>query len=124
MIKAVEIKKIGYQGDLGFLKLPDNIEIPNNFKKVNPESKGLVLAYGEVSGHAHAIRDNHQDVEVFYDPKSQKNETGYDEMYILCYKPTIIYHEEHDPIILLPGLWKKWLQKAYNFDNEYEAVLD
>lgn len=122
MQNYIEAKNIAFQGDLGFLKLPDGSQIPDGFEQVKPETKGFVLAYGEVSGHAHAIRA--ETAQIFFNPKSEKSETGWDEMYILCHKPTIIYHEEHTPVMLGVGLWKKWQQKEYNFENEYRVVAD
>ena len=45
-------------------------------------------------------------------------------MFVLVKKPTILFHEEHDPILMPVGLWKKWVQKEYNFEKEYRMVAD
>jgi hypothetical protein len=123
MTNLIKSTNIFFQGDLGFMKLPNDFEIPKGFIKVEPESKGLVLAYGEVSGHAHAIRET-QDAVVFYNPATQKQNVGYDEMYIFCKKPCLLVHEEHTPIMLQVGWTKKWNQKEYTFEEEYRVVAD
>lgn len=119
----IESKNVFFQGDLGFMKLPDNFVLPDGFNKLEPEAKGLVLAYGEVSGHAHAIREI-QDAVVFYNPANQKQNIGYDEMYIYCKKPCLLVHEEHTPIMLPMGWSVKWNQKEYTFEDEYRIVTD
>jgi hypothetical protein len=119
----IEATNIFFQGDLGFMKMPDSTQIPVNFQSLKPEEKGLVLAYGEVSGHAHAFKQI-KDVEVFYKPTQNKDQRGYDEMYLKVKKPAILSHEEHTAILIHPGIWKKWNQKEYTFDEEYRAVAD
>jgi len=112
-----------FQGDLGFIKLPKDIKIPENFKKLKPKNgKGLILAYGEVSGHTHRFEQSN-DVDVYYNPNNG-DERGYDEMILFVKKPTILIHEEHDPVLLPIGVWKKWVQKEYNFEEEYRMVAD
>ena len=119
MTKQINIQ---FQGDLGFLKLPDNFKLPKGFIELQKEEKGLVLAYGEVSGHAHAIRT--PTAQVFINPNSEKSITGYDEVYIHCTQPTFVYHEEHEPILLPLGWSVKWQQKEYSFEEEYRVVTD
>ncbi len=119
----IKSTSIFFQGDLGLLKLPDDFELPKDFEELKPEEKGLVLAYGEVSGHAHAIRQT-QDAIVYFNPAAARQNVGYDEMYIFCKKPCLLIHEEHTPVMLQKGWHKKWNQKEYTYEDEYRIVAD
>lgn len=119
----MKAKNINFQGDLGFAKLPDNFNLPEGFVESTPEAKGLILAYGEVSGHTHRVEDT-DSATVFFNPSGTKHNVGYDEMYIFCKKPCLLVHEEHDPILLSAGWHLKFNQKEYTFEDEYRVVAD
>ena len=65
----------------------------------------IVLAYGEVTGHSHAITklDN---VDVFV--------KGDGTMYLRVKAETALQHEEHAAITLPPGNYKRVLQREYS----------
>lgn len=117
---------IFFQGDIAIAKLPEGQQIPKGLEKLKPEPKGLVLAYGETSGHAHAFRESTK-ADVYYnDVATNKSENGILEMYIHVKDPKgiILQHEEHDKIFLPMGVYVKFNQMEYTFNEEYRAVAD
>lgn len=65
----------------------------------------IVLAYGEVTGHAHAIEDL-ESVEVFVKADGT--------MYLQVATETALRHEEHGVILLPPGKYERVLQREYS----------
>ena len=75
----------------------------------------IVLAYGEVTGHAHAIHDL-DDVEVFVGTEGQ--------MYLEVKNDgATLRHEEHGAITLPPGKYERVLQREYS-PEAIRNVLD
>lgn len=72
----------------------------------------LVLAYGEVTGHAHAI--NPADAQLY---------TAHGERFLQVSERTELVHEEHASITLEPGLYKVVRQREYS-PKEIRRVLD
>src|SRR5689334_10760214 len=72
----------------------------------------IVLAYGEVTGHAHAIHT-----------KSAKTFVANDNRYLRVVESTVLQHEEHDPIKLPSGDYKVLIQKEYT-PEEIRNVAD
>ncbi len=65
----------------------------------------IVLAYGEVTGHAHAIGDL-ESVDVLVKPDGT--------MYLRVKEEATIRHEEHGAIALPPGNYERVLQREYS----------
>jgi hypothetical protein len=65
-----------------------------------------VLAYGEVTGHAHRVEtpDHAELWRVGGDINM---------LYLRVLAPTRIVHEEHRPIPLEPGVYRVWQQREY-----------
>lgn len=59
--------------------------------------KDPVLQYGEATGHAHRLTSD--DFELFEEPKTKTR-------YLKLLKPTVLKHEEHDPITLPPDTYR------------------
>ena len=77
--------------------------IPTTAKPMPADSR-VVLAHGEVTGHAHAI----------YDLDAVEARIADDgTIYLRITKPTEIKHEEHAPIPLTPGNYKIGQQREY-----------
>lgn len=72
----------------------------------------IVLAYGEVTGHAHAVN---MDSAVLY------RSNGEDLLKV--HKATALVHEEHSPIALDPGVYKVVRQREYT-PQEIRRVSD
>lgn len=86
------------QGDVMLIKVA---ELPRGATQQAPQER-IVLAWGEVTGHAHAVPTAHA---ALY--KHQ------DDSYLNVLQPTGLTHEEHSRIDLAPGVYKVVLQREY-----------
>lgn len=83
-------------------------------KKDQSGNARIVLAYGEVTGHAHAIHDLDA-VDVFV--------TGEGVMYLQVKSEAKLQHEEHGAIGLPPGNYERTIQREYS-PEEIRNVAD
>ena len=74
----------------------------------------IVLAYGEVTGHAHAIHDLDK-VDVLVGAKG--------EMYLRVKEDATLEHEEHGAITLPAGNYERVIQREYS-PEEIRSVRD
>jgi len=96
------------QGDV--LILPAH-SIPDTARPVPCDKGRVVLAYGEVTGHAHAIKAS--GVCSFYKEGGNADmPDGWLE--ITGGKPVELRHEEHDTIDLPPGRYRVVRQREWN----------
>ncbi len=65
----------------------------------------IVLAYGEVTGHAHAIHDL-ESVDVFVNAEGT--------MYLQVKEEAKLQHEEHGTVLLPPGNYERTIQREYS----------
>ena len=103
--------KIYRQGDVLLIAVG---ALPRGAKNVT-EGPRIVLAYGEVTGHAHAL----------YEPLTLKAPDGkariWDagaERYLQVLERTELKHEEHLPITLDPGNYKVVRQREYDPERD------
>ncbi len=89
------------QGDV-LLQRVDKDALPRTAEKQKPDNGRIVLAYGEVTGHAHAI-----------DAKTCTMYAWEGNRLIEVTKPTKLTHEEHSAIALTPGYYKVTQQREY-----------
>ena len=87
------------QGDV--LLVPID-EVPAAARPVRRTGGRVVLAEGEVTGHAHAIRS----------PSATLLGTG-DERYLRVAAPVTLDHEEHARIEVAPGTYRVVIQREY-----------
>jgi hypothetical protein len=90
------------QGDVLIVSVK---EVPANLDPVKRENGRVVLAHGEVTGHAHAIEG--EGAALFRDPKLMAvfmTVTG---------DPVALEHQEHDPIFIPPGAYRVIRQREY-----------
>ena len=101
------------QGDV--LLTPTN-ESTNGMEPVERDGGRIVLAYGEVTGHAHAIADH--GAELFRDPKQPDSR-------ILKVAGNVVFlrHEEHTAHELVPGNYRVTQQREYS-PEEIRRVED
>jgi hypothetical protein len=93
------------QGDVALVRLGRK---PNGFKnatKVARENGRVVLAHGEVTGHAHAIAE--EAVELFELPEDRGRVLVVDELSVLA-------HEEHTALEIPPGVYRVIRQREYS----------
>lgn len=97
------------QGDILF----ETVEAAPKGKAI-PRQKGrIVLAEGEVTGHAHVVTA----------PKIKWIEATDGERYLNAPMPFTIQHEEHGPITLPAGAYRVWHQREYS-PEEIRRVAD
>lgn len=76
-------------------------------EQAQPEPRGgrIILAEGEVTGHAHAVEEH--DARTF---------THEGERYLLTKSKAQLIHEEHAPIEVPPGAYRVVIQREYEPD--------
>jgi len=99
------------QGDVGLLRIA---KLP--YQAVAVESRGrIVLAYGEATGHAHAIDVSAGQARLWRSAKSA---------YVEVRNSADLRHEEHAPIRLEPGVYRVVLQREYDPVTAVRPVRD
>ncbi len=81
--------------------------MPENAKDVTPNGR-IVLAHGEVTGHAHAIAEG-EAREMSYAEAG-----GIVRRFLKVVSEATVRHEEHAPIALPAGLYEIVLQREYS----------
>lgn len=108
------MKRVQYrQGDV--LLVPID-EVPAVLAPIPRENGRVILAHGEVTGHAHAIVDDR--AELLGTPNVEGGLISIDEaaeLYLLVHgdKPVELVHDEHDTIAVAPGAYKRIRQREY-----------
>jgi hypothetical protein len=92
------------QGDVLIVPIK---KLPKDLEPVAREDGCIVLAHGEVTGHAHAIRD--QKAALFRDPKLAAIF-----MNVSADGPVALEHEEHGTIKIPPGNYQIVRQREYS----------
>ena len=101
--------KMYRQGDV--LLIPVS-RIPDGCHKEEVDGFRVVLAFGEVTGHAHAI-----------DAALAETFKVANERYLIAKDGAVLRHEEHSPITLPPGAYKVQLQREYEHQG-WRRVID
>lgn len=91
-------------------------KIPVGVEPVKREGGRVILAHGEVTGHAHAIKDKR--AALFLDPKLMAVF-----MHISGDAPVALEHDEHDTIQVPPGDYLVIRQREYS-PEEIRNVAD
>jgi hypothetical protein len=108
-----ERKNLQYrQGDV-FLDRVKDAEVGAELPR---EGGAVVLAFGEATGHAHAIRE---DGAVLYDGKPANGDR-----FLRVLRPVNLTHEEHAAILLDPGLYRVRRQRQWSDAEEPVRVAD
>ena len=89
------------QGDVFVQKVA---EMPKGGTKVKRDNGRVVLAYGEVTGHAHAIASKAATLYALPDTQDRWLEVE---------EAVTLRHEEHASITLEPGLYRVRQQREY-----------
>ncbi len=80
-------------------------ELPADAKPQARDQGRIVLAYGEVTGHAHAIVD--AGAQLFeHQWEGPAISFPRREAFLRLVKPAALRHEEHAPIVLEPGTYR------------------
>lgn len=110
----------GRQGDVYIQQLPDDADIPAKAKAVKPDAGRTILAYGEVTGHAHALPSLAKLFRMDAEPNSGTSPPAY---LVIKGKMIELKHEEHAPIALPAGKYKVTIQRTYS-PEEIRNVAD
>lgn len=90
------------QGDVLVIEVS---AIPDDVEPIARENGRAILAHGELTGHAHAIKDKH--ATLFRDPRL--NEVF---MQVIG-APVSLSHDEHGTIAIPPGNYRVIRQREY-----------
>jgi len=101
------------QGDVFIMRVDS---VPTNAKPVDRENGKIVLAHGEVTGHAHTIND------TVTDPFASLFATE-DAVYLSVDNEVAVVHQEHDAITLPAGNYQVRRQREYT-PQEIRNVMD
>ena len=90
--------------------------VPHNAETVKRSMRGLVLAEGEATGHAHVITDDAAEL-VTADEAA--------ELYLLVHgtEAVELLHEEHATVLVPPGAYEVRRQREYT-PEEIRRVTD
>lgn len=89
--------------------------LPANLTPRARDKGRVILAYGEVTGHAHAIAE--PDVAAIFDGTEG-------DFYLRVESDTGLVHEEHARIDLPEGLYRGRIQREWTDEDEPRAVAD
>jgi hypothetical protein len=80
--------------------------LPNNLEPIERENGHIILAHGEATGHAHAIKSEH--ATLFRDPKLAA--------IFMCVadESVTLAHDEHALIAIPPGSYEVRRQREYH----------
>src|SRR5262245_42367283 len=92
------------QGDILLIAISG---LPERLVAVEPADGRIVLAYGEATGHAHAIGAHR--AALFREDGSLPGGS----MFLRLTEAAELRHEEHAPIALPPGLYRVVRQREY-----------
>ena len=93
------------------------------------EGGRVILAHGEVTGHAHALTDQSAVLMSFKRPNPILNDgrgatSPLEERYLSVGRQSTLSHEEHGPIELPPGKYRIMIQRQWDQSQGFRAVVD
>lgn len=101
-----------FQGDVGIKKIE---KLPEGVIPSPPDNERNILAYGEVTGHAHALPAATTELYATNDNSR---------LYLVVKTKEFVTHEEHDPIQLDQGIYEIIRQREYDDEKEWRQVAD
>ena len=113
------------QGDVLLIKVDGPFEVdPTRIRQVEFDAGRVVLAYGEVTGHAHAIkvREVADAGDPAKPPVPSARQFDYGaERFLRLVEKSVLEHEEHSPIELDAGLYRVVRQREYDPEEARRA---
>lgn len=101
------------QGDVLLIKVA---ALPKKVREKARDAHGrLVLEYGEVTGHAHAVLEPNAKL---YDVLDEAERIVGQALVVEEGSPAILVHEEHDSHVLEPGVYRRFYQVEYDGEEE------
>lgn len=90
---------IARQGDVLLFKVP---ALPEGAKDVTPKDGDVILAFGEVTGHAHRIRRGEKPSARIFDLNAER--------YLQIAERVALTHEEHTAVFLKKDIYQQAFQ--------------
>lgn len=108
----------------GDVTLENITKIPEDLKPL--ETKKVILALGEVTGHSHTVIPIGEAKLSVYSVEDKKPDAVLDDIFFEVQNgKCLLVHEEHEPIVLEPGIYHRQMKKQYNpFTKAVENVRD
>lgn len=100
------------QGDVLLMQ----VESADLGEQIPRDGGRIVLAYGEVTGHAHAIHES--EATLF------RGRAANTDVFLQVLAPVSLRHEEHSKIDVPAGLYRVVRQREWSDDNEPIQVAD
>lgn len=91
-------------------------EIPNDAKELPTTDRGVVLAEGEVTGHAHRIP--HRSASLY------RSESDARYLRVMGPAPVALQHEEHSTVDIPPGCYRVTIHHEYRPAELPRTVAD
>ncbi len=91
--------------------------VPPGAREQSPDEGRIVLAYGEVSGHAHALDADR--VRYF-----REDGTGQAFLHVPGTSPAELTHEEHAPLSVAPGTYRVVRQREFMPSDTPRLIAD
>jgi hypothetical protein len=107
------------QGDVLIMSVD---EVPVDLEEIPRDNGRVVLAYGEVTGHAHAIKE--PNVRFLRDKITSDRFLDVKPTNDNKHAPVKLVHEEHAPIALPPGKYKVVTQREFVPNHHPRPVYD
>ncbi len=114
-IPIVVITECARQGDVLLLRRSYSTELEAKAVELPRDAGRVVLAHGEVTGHAHAIRDRGVCM-------LRAEGVAFDLLRVTDGVLAKLQHEEHATIVVGPGLYERRIQREYAWSAEAEAT--
>lgn len=93
-----------------------NFDLIKKIPKEAKETKDMVLAYGEHTGHCHLLTPIKGKLKVFNIPSGKVIDVE---------EEAEVTHQEHKPIRFTRGKYRMWYEQEYDpFQKEIERVQD
>lgn len=108
------------QGDV--LIIPTDRVPERGAKEIQTTKERVVLAYGEVTGHAHAFYNSR--VKLFHDAALERAYTGTIGLLVVKDGKAELRHEEHHTIEIPAGTYEVRRQREYSALDEERLVAD
>jgi len=105
------------QGDVAIFTVDEYASIfgsvPEKGTQVKRDKSRIVLAYGEVTGHAHAIASPQAEMYTFLGTDDNAALGNDNDRLLVALTEVDLTHEEHDKITIPAGLWVVKRQREY-----------
>ena len=90
------------QGDVLIVSIDS---IPDNSEEIARSGVGIVLAEGEITGHAHRIPERHASL--------YRSESDARYLRVMGPAPVALHHEEHSTVTIPPGDYRITIHSEY-----------